>query len=504
MSEHILVIDQGTTSTRAIVFGSGAEPVAMAQEEFPQIYPHPGWIEHDPEDLWRTTLATARDALKRADVSAGMIAAIGIANQRETTIVWDRKTGLPIYNAVVWQDRRTADRCAELAAAGHEPLVIERTGLRLDPYFSATKIAWILDNVPGARNRADKGELAFGTVDAFLLWRLTNGAVHATDVTNAARTALLNIHTAQWDDELLRLFRVPRAMLPEIRETADDFGVLAPEHLGAAIRVLAMAGDQQSALIGQVCLERGMVKATYGTGGFILLNTGLAPVKSTHRMLTTIAYQWGGVRCYALEGSIFAAGATVQWLRDALGIISSSAEAGRLAAEADPQQSVYVVPAFAGLGAPYWASAARGTIVGLTRGATRKELARAALESVGYQTKDLLSAMYDDAAAAWGRAVDPIIRVDGGMTASDWTMQFLSDILDAPVDRPVVRETTALGVAVLAGWRAGVYPGPEEFAGRWRLDRRFSPTMDTPTRDACWAGWRDAVARTLLDTTAPR
>jgi glycerol kinase len=504
MSEHILVIDQGTTSTRAIVFGSSAEPIAMAQEEFPQIYPHPGWIEHDPEDLWRTTLTTARVALGRAGAAAGTIAGIGIANQRETTVIWDRKTGRPVYNAIVWQDRRTADRCAELAASGNEALVIERTGLLLDPYFSATKVAWILDAVPGARDRAEKGELAFGTVDAYLLWRFTDGAVHATDITNAARTALLNIHTGQWDDDLLRLFGVPRAILPEVRETADDFGSLAPRHLGAGIKVLAMAGDQQSALIGQVCLQPGMVKATYGTGGFVLLNTGSAPVKSSHRMLTTIAYQWGGVRHYALEGSIFAAGATVQWLRDALGIISSSAEAGDLAAEADPEQSVYLVPAFAGLGAPHWASAARGALVGLTRGATRKELARAALESVGYQTKDLLSAMYDDASAAWGRPVEPVIRVDGGMAASDWTMQFLSDILDAPVDRPVVRETTALGVALLAGWRAGVYPGPAEFSGRWRLERRFSPTMDTQTRNARWAGWRDAIARTLLNTAAPR
>jgi glycerol kinase len=500
MRQYVLVIDQGTTSTRAIVFDSRGEPVATAQEEFPQIYPHPGWIEHDPEDLWRTTLATARDAVQRAGVGVEAIAGVGIANQRETTLVWDRKTGQPLYNAIVWQDRRTADRCAELAAGGHEDLVRERTGLILDPYFSATKIAWILDRVPGARGRAEKGELAFGTVDSYLLWRFTDGAAHATDVTNAARTSLLDIHAGQWDDELLRLFRVPRAMLPELCETADDFGFLAPRWLGAALPVLAMAGDQQAALIGQACLQPGMVKATFGTGAFILLNTGESAVRSTHGMLTTIAYQWGGVRRYALEGSIFSAGATVQWLRDGLGILSSSAEASSLAAEADPEQAVYLVPAFAGLGAPHWRSDARGAVIGLTRGATRKELARAALESVGYQTGDLLSAMRDDAFSAAGQRFDPVVRVDGGMTASDWTLQFLSDILDAPVDRPAVTETTALGVAFLAGWRAGVYSGPEAFASRWRLDRRFSPAMEAGVRASRWAGWRDAVARALLET----
>jgi glycerol kinase len=503
MSRHILVIDQGTTSTRAILFGPSGEPQTMAQEEFRQIYPHPGWIEHDPEDLWRTTLATAREAIARSGVDVRAIAAVGIANQRETTLVWDRKTGVPLYNAIVWQDRRTADTCAALAAGGHERLVRERTGLILDPYFSATKIAWILDHVEGARARAERGELAFGTVDAFLLWRLTGGAVHATDVTNAARTSLLDIRSGSWDDELLALFRVPRAVLPNVCETADDFGALTPGWLGAALPVLAMAGDQQSALIGQACLRQGMVKATYGTGGFILLNTGETPVASSHGMLTTIAYQWGGVRRYALEGAIFSAGATVQWLRDGLGIIANSAEAGRLAAEADSEQPVYLVPAFAGLGAPHWRSDARGTIIGLTRGTTRKELARAALESVGYQTRDLLAAMHEDAFAVLGERFDSVVRVDGGMTASDWTLQFLADILDAPVDRPSITETTALGVAFLAGWRAGVYPGPEAFAERWRLDRRFSPSMDAQTRDTRWAGWRDAVARTLLEGTEP-
>jgi glycerol kinase len=502
MRECVLVIDQGTTSTRAIVFGAGGEAKAMAQQEFPQIYPRPGWIEHNPEDLWRTTLATAREALARSGVALGAIVGVGVTNQRETTLVWDRKTGEPIYNAIVWQDRRTAPRCAELVAAGHEPLVSERTGLLLDPYFSAAKIAWILDAVPGARRRAEKGELAFGTVDAFLLWRFTAGAAHATDVTNASRTSLFDIRAGRWDDDLLALFDVPHALLPEVRETVDDFGALAPEWLGAPLPVLAMAGDQQSALIGQACLSPGMVKATYGTGGFILLHTGETPVRSAHRMLTTIAYQWGGVRRYALEGSIFSAGATVQWLRDGLGVIASSAEASRLAAEADPAQAVYLVPAFAGLGAPHWRSDARAVVVGLTRGATRKELARAALESVGYQTGDLLSAMREDAFVASGARFAPVVRVDGGMAASDWTMQFLSDIVDAPVDRPALTETTALGVAFLAGWRAGVFGGPETFGDHWRLDRRFAPAMDAPTRAARWAGWRDALARALLQVNA--
>jgi glycerol kinase len=426
------------------------------------------------------------------------IAGIGITNQRETTVVWDRATGRPIHHAIVWQDRRTADVCAGLSAAGHDRIVRDRTGLLIDPYFSATKIAWILDHVEGARERADRGELAFGTIDTFLLWRLSKGRVHATDATNAARTALLDIRTATWDDELLRLFRVPRAVLPEVRDTAGDFGPIADEHLGKALPVLAMAGDQQSALVGQVCLKPGMVKATYGTGGFILLNTGEKPVQSTHRLLTTIAYQWRGMRHYALEGSIFSAGATVQWLRDALGLISSAAEAGRLAAEADPEQPVYLVPAFAGLGAPYWVSEARGTLVGLTRGTTKKELARAALESVGFQTRDLLLAMYADAASATAISSPEIIRVDGGMTASDWTMQFLADILAAPVDRPACLETTSVGAAYLAGLAAGLYPDPATFATRWEAERRFEPSMPDALRDAKYQGWRDALARALL------
>ena len=497
MDGAVLVIDQGTTSTRAIVFGSRAEPLASAQMEFPQIYPHPGWIEHDPEDIWRTTLTTARKAIADAG-DASTLMGIGITNQRETTLVWDRATGAPIHNAIVWQDRRTAKNCAALAAAGHDAFVAARTGLVLDPYFSATKIAWILDQVPGARERAQRGELAFGTVDAFLLWRLTGGAVHATDATNASRTSLLNIYSGQWDDDLLALFNAPRGLLPEVRETAGPFGKTAPEHFGVALPIHAMAGDQQSALVGQVCLHPGMAKATYGTGGFILLNTGVTPIRSEHGLLTTIAYEWDGLRRYALEGSIFSAGATVQWLRDGLGILANSAEASELAAASDLEQDVYLVPAFAGLGAPHWRADARASVMGLTRGATRRELARAALESVGYQTRDLLSAMIEDFRAGGGGVPDAIIRADGGMSASDWTMQFLADIVDAPVDRPAYRETTALGAAFLAGWRAGIYPGPDEFSKFWGLDRRFSPALSQENREKRYAGWRAALAATLL------
>jgi glycerol kinase len=486
MGGHILVIDQGTTSTRAIVFDARAQPVASAQREFPQIYPHPGWIEHNPEDLWNTTLSTAREALAKIG-GPGTIAGIGIANQRETTIVWDRRTGEPIHNAIVWQDRRTADRCAELARAGHGPLVGERAGLVLDPYFSATKIAWILDHVEGARERAARGELAFGAVDTFLLWRLTGGAVHATDATNASRTALLDIRTARWDESLIACFDVPLPVLPEVRDTAGLFGKTLAEHFGAPLPVWAMAGDQQSALVGQVCLSPGMAKATYGTGGFILLNTGATPIRSQHGLLTTIAYQWDGVRHYALEGSIFSAGATVQWLRDGLGIIADAAEAGALAAQSDLEQEVYMVPAFAGLGAPHWRADARCAIMGLTRGATRKELARAALESVGFQTDDLLAVMTEDYVASGATEAESVVRVDGGMVASDWTMQFLADIVGAPVDRPTNRETTALGAAFLAG----------ELAAYWGLDRRFTPTMSPRVRARRRAGWRVAVEATL-------
>jgi glycerol kinase len=492
----ILVIDQGTTSTRAIVFGPDASPIASAQTEFPQLFPRSGWVEHDPEDIWRTTLEMAREALAKAGAGASL-AGVGIANQRETTLVWNRATGRVIHNAIVWQDRRTADRCLAMKRDGLEPLIAERTGLLLDPYFSATKIAWMLDNTPGARTQAERGELAFGTVDSFLLWRLTNGRVHATDATNASRTSLLNIHTGNWDDDLLKAFGVPAAMLPEVRDCADDFGRASAEHFGVELPILGIAGDQQAALMGQACFRPGMTKSTFGTGGFILRNTAASAVASKHKLLTTIGYQWNGQRTYALEGSIFSAGATVQWLRDGLGVIASASESGALAADADPEQRVYLVPAFTGLGAPHWNSEARGAISGLTRGATRKEIVRAALESVAYQTRDLVAAMQSDETAHRETGGSAIIRIDGGMSASDWTMQFLADMLDTPVDRPAVVETTALGASFLAGWRAGVYPGPDEFAKAWRAERRFSPAMAAAERDSRYRGWRDAVAHVV-------
>jgi len=488
----VLAIDQGTTSSRAIVFRDDLSIAGIGQQEFPQNYPQSGWVEHDPDDLWQTTLATANAAIARAGVAAADIAAIGITNQRETTLVWDASTGVPIHRAIVWQDRRTADACLRLKAGGAEPIVAAKTGLLLDPYFSATKIAWVLDNVAGARSRAERGELRFGTVDTYLLWRLTGGKVHATDATNASRTLLLDIHKGVWDDELLRLFRVPRAMLPEVRDSASDFGVADPALLGAAIPVRGIAGDQQAATVGQGCFAPGMMKSTYGTGCFALLNTGRTPVASRNRLLTTIAYQLGGERTYALEGAIFIAGAAVQWLRDGLGIIRSAAETQALAEAADPGQQVYLVPAFVGLGAPYWDPEARGLLTGITRGTGPKELARAALESVGYQTRDLLEAMRGDWASA---TPDAVLRVDGGMVASDWTMQFLADILGAPVDRPKVLETTALGAAYLAGLQAGLYPSPAEFARLWALDRRFTPQMEAPLRAAKYRGWQGAVRR---------
>ncbi len=491
MTAPVLVIDQGTTSTRAIVYGPDRALLAQAQQEFPQIYPQPGWVEHDPEALWSTALDTARQALQAARVEAAVLAGLGIANQRETVVVWDRDTGRPVYNAIVWQDRRTAGACEALERAGHGETIAALTGLRIDPYFSATKIGWILDNVPGARARAEAGRLAFGTVDSFLLWRLTGGAVHATDATNASRTLLCDIRTGEWDDSLLALFGVPRAMLPEIRDSAGSFGTVTPALLGAAVPVRGVAGDQQAALIGQACFRPGMVKATYGTGAFVLLNVGAAPVRSAHGMVGTIAYQLGGVRHYALEGSIFSAGAGVQWLRDGLGLVQTAAETGDLAAQADPAQRVYLVPAFTGLGAPYWNSRARGTITGITRGTTRREIARAVLESVAYQTRDLLQAMHGDAGPA------AALRVDGGMAASDWTMQFLADMLDLPVDRPALLETTAFGAAYLAGLAAGVYPDPEAMVGLWSAERHFTPAMDPAEREARYAGWQAAVGQAV-------
>ena len=497
MGPYILAIDQGTTSSRAILFRPDTTAAAMAQEEFTQHFPASGWVEHEPEDLWSTTLSTCRAAIAEAGAAPSDIAAIGITNQRETALVWDRATGRAIGRAIVWQDRRTAALCAALKADGIEPEVTAKTGLVLDPYFSATKIAWLLDEVPGARARAERGELAFGTVDTWLLWRLTGGRVHATDATNAARTMLFDIHRGGWDADLLRLFRVPEAVLPAVRDCSGRFGETEPALFGAPIAITGIAGDQQAATVGQACFARGMVKSTYGTGCFALLNTGTEPVASTSRLLTTIAYQLGGRRTYALEGSIFVAGAAVQWLRDGLGLVDRASETGPLAAEADPGQDVVLVPAFVGLGAPHWRPDVRGALFGLTRATGPRELARAALESVCFQTADLVDAMRAD----WpeGGNHRPVLRVDGGMIASDWTMQRLADLLGAPVDRPQVRETTALGAAYLAGLAQGVFPEPERFADAWRLERRFSPEAAPGWREARLAAWRDAVGRLVRD-----
>ncbi len=476
----IVAIDQGTTSSRAIVFTPDMAVLAVAQQEFPQHFPASGWVEHDPEDIWSGVVATVREALAKAGRTAAEVAGIGITNQRETVVVWERATGMPIHRAIVWQDRRTSAVCARLRAEGHEALVQARTGLVIDPYFSGTKLAWILDEVPGARDRAERGELAFGTIDAFLLWRLTGGKVHATDATNASRTMLFDIHRGVWDAELCRLLRVPMAILPEVRDSACAFGTTDPDLFGGAIAIGGMAGDQQAATVGQACFQPGMMKSTYGTGCFALLNTGTEAVASRNKLLTTIAYQLKGKRTYALEGSIFVAGAAVQWLRDGLGIVRLAGETGALAAASDPNQEVILVPAFVGLGAPYWDADCRGAIFGLTRGTGPKEMARAALESVCFQTADLLGAMMADWPGAGGAGT--VLRVDGGMVASDWTMQRLADILDAPVDRPKVLETTALGAAYLAGLSQGVCPEPEIFAQGWALERRFTPAMDGETR----------------------
>ena len=490
---HILAIDQGTTSSRAILFDDTLRVVASAQEEFPQHYPRPGWVEHDPSDLWSSVAATARAVMEKAGVRAESIAAIGITNQRETTLIWDRATGQPIHPAIVWQDRRTADTCEALKAAGHEPMITARTGLLLDPYFSATKVKWLLDHVDGARARAEAGELAFGTVDTWLIWNLTGGRVHATDATNAARTMLYNITTGTWDAEICGLMSVPMALLPDVRDCAADFGTTRADLFGREIPISGVAGDQQAATVGQACFAPGMMKSTYGTGCFALLNTGTDLVPSTNRLLTTIAYQLNGKPTYALEGSIFIAGAVVQWLRDGLKIIRHASETQGLAEAAEEAQGVILVPAFTGLGAPYWRPDCRGAVYGLTRNSGPAELARAALESVGYQTRDLLDAMRAD----WGTAADGVLRVDGGMSASDWAMQFLSDILGAPVDRPKVTETTALGAAYLAGLQAGICGSPEEFAKSWALEQRFQPRMDAETRTAKYARWGRAVQATM-------
>jgi glycerol kinase len=490
---HVLAIDQGTTSTRAILFDAGLTPTATAQQEFPQIYPASGWVEHDPRAIWQSVVSTCRDALSKAGLSARDVAAIGITNQRETVVLWDRATGAPLHNAIVWQDRRTADLCARLRAAGHEPMVQDKTGLLLDPYFSGTKLAWLLDQLDGARARAVAGELAFGTIDSWLIWNLTGGSVHATDATNASRTLLYNIRDGRWDEDICELLDIPMALLPQVRDCAADYGTTDPTILGAAIPIRGVAGDQQAATIGQACFQPGMMKSTYGTGCFALLNTGDTLVRSQNRMLGTIAYQLGGTPTYALEGSIFIAGAVVQWLRDGLRIIDSAPQTQGLAEAADPMQRLYLVPAFTGLGAPYWDPDCRGAIFGLARNSGPAEFARAALESVGYQTRDLWEAM----AADWQGAQGGNVRVDGGMCASDWTMQFLADILGTPVDRPRVTETTALGAAWLAGMQTGLYPDAAGFAATWALERSFSPRMLADQRAALYAGWKDAVSRTL-------
>ncbi|MCC0071500.1 MAG: glycerol kinase GlpK [Rhodobacteraceae bacterium] len=490
---HVLAIDQGTTSSRAILFDKAMRVTAVAQEEFPQHFPASGWVEHDPSDLWSSVAATTRAVIEKARIDARKIAAIGITNQRETTLVWDRKTGEPIHRAIVWQDRRTSELCQRLKAEGHEKMIAERTGLLLDPYFSGTKLAWLLDNVEGARARAEAGGLLFGTVDCFLIWKLTGGKVHATDATNAARTLIYNIRKGRWDSDILKILKIPEVMLPEVRDCAADFGTTRADLFGREIPICGVAGDQQAATIGQACFAPGMMKSTYGTGCFALLNTGAEPVASKSRLLTTIAYQFGGKPTYALEGSIFIAGAVVQWLRDALKVIRSAGETQALAEAADPTQEVVLVPAFVGLGAPYWNADCRGAVYGLTRNSGPAEFAKAALESVGFQTRDLLEAMRAD----WGADAEGVLRVDGGMTASDWAMQFLSDIIGAPVDRPRVLETTALGAAWLAGSRVGVYPDADGFARAWALDRRFEPGMAEATRQAKYARWKRAVAATL-------
>lgn len=492
--KYVLAIDQGTTSTRAILFDENLTPAASAQEEFGQIFPASGWVEHDPDDLWATTAGTCREVVERAGIRGSDIISIGITNQRETTIVWHRETGKPIHNAIVWQDRRTADYCKSLRDAGHADMFADRTGLLIDPYFSSTKLKWILDNVDGARDMARRGELLFGTVDTFLIWKLTGGRIHATDATNAARTMLYDIRKGCWSQTICRLFDIPMEMLPEVKNSADDFGLCRKDLFGAAIPICGVAGDQQAATIGQACFEPGMMKSTYGTGCFALLNTGDTPVRSKNRLLTTIAYQLDGKPTYALEGSIFIAGAVVQWLRDGLKIIREASETQPLAEQADDTQNIILVPAFTGLGAPYWNPECRGAVFGLTRNSGPNELAKAALESVGYQTRDLLDAMRAD----WGGDdASHVLRVDGGMSSSNWAMQFLADITGAPVDRPEVLETTALGVAWLAGMKIGAMPGQAEFGKQWALQQTFQSQMSDQKRKKKYADWRRAVDCTL-------
>jgi glycerol kinase len=493
MAPKLLAIDQGTSSTRAILFDDSLQVIGVEQQEFPQHYPHPGWVEHDPEDIWDSTISVVKRVLAKTGTRTADVAALGIANQRETAILWHRATGKAISNAIVWQDRRTASHCDLLKARGVEAEITAKTGLRLDPYFSATKIAWLLEHIPDARRRAEKGELAFGTVESFLIWRLTGFKRHMTDATNASRTLLYDIRAGVFDEALLELFDIPAFLLPEIEDSSGDFGTTEPSHFGGAIRIAGAVGDQQAAMIGQGCFAPGMMKSTYGTGAFMLLNTGREPILSTNRLLTTVAYQLGGRRSFALEGAIFVAGAAVKWLRDGIGIIANAKETAALAAAADPHQTVYCVPAFVGLGAPYWDPNARGAIFGLTQATGRGELARAVLESVGYQTRDLLEAMRLDWPAP--SSAKMVLRVDGGMVANDWMLQFLADILGVAVERPAILETTARGAAYLAGLACGICPPPEDYSDVRPGTRRYTPRMDEQTRTAKYQGWCNAVAR---------
>ncbi len=488
--EAILSIDQGTTSSRAIVFNLGGQILGQHQLEFKQHFPQDGWVEHDPEEIWDTTLSTCREAIKEAGLKPAEINAIGITNQRETTVIWDRESGKPIHNAIVWQDRRTASLCQSLKEQGLEGKVQEKTGLLLDPYFAGTKVRWLLDNVEGARALANEGKLAFGTIDSFLLWRLTGGKVHKTEATNASRTLLFNIHTQSWDHELLDLLEVPETLLPSVEDCCSDFGTVEADLLGAEIPIAGIAGDQHAALIGQACFKAGMAKSTYGTGCFFMMNTGERAVPSTNRLLTTVGYRIKGKTTYALEGSIFMAGATVQWLRDGLKVIESAVESQAIAEKVGYQSSVYLVPAFTGLGAPYWDADARGAIVGLTRDSGPDDIVTAGLQSVVYQTADLINAMINDGAAS-----SNTLRVDGGMVVNDWVIQYLADILNTPVDRPVMTESTALGAAYLAGLQAGLYKDFQEIESYWQCERRFEPALEDKQREQLYQGWQTAVGR---------
>ena len=489
MPSYILAIDQGTTSSRAIMFNDSSEILGVSQEEITQYFPEDGWVEHDPEEIWSTTVKVVNDVISSTGVSAGDIAALGITNQRETTVLWDKKTGEPVYKAIVWQDRRTADYCERLKAGGFESTVTKKTGLLLDPYFSGTKLKWLLDNVEGAREKAEAGDLLFGTIDSFLLWRLTGGKSHKTDATNASRTLLFNIHEQKWDEDILAKLEIPECLLPEVEDSSADFGITDEPLFGAAIPITGIAGDQQAALIGQCCFTEGMTKSTYGTGCFVIMNTGSTAVVSNNKLLTTVGYRIDGQVTYGLEGSIFVAGAAVQWLRDGIKLIKDAAETEAIAVANPDSHGVYLVPAFTGLGAPYWDANARGAIVGLTRDSGIEDIVTATLQSVSYQTRDLLSAMASD-------GVKPgVIRVDGGMVANNWVCQCLADILRISVDRPVITETTALGAAYLAGLQVGIFKSLDELSGQWQREKRFEPRLSAELGDSLYAGWLEAVDR---------